>query len=320
MKRHPLSALGRAIGRVLFGRVPGGPPSKLKPASTDDRRPLTSQGYWTSYNVTGHRKFSSAAESLHYFKWRTDQYYDYIDLMPVAGFDGRSILDYGCGPGHDLVGFAGFSNPSRLVGLDVSLPSLEQAKARLELHCANVELVHVDESEQRLPFDDASFDHIHSSGVLHHTPDPLRILRELRRILKPGGEMRLMVYNYDCIWLHLYAAYTVRFRQPGNRDLDVREAFKRSTDTVDCPISHAWAPAEVAEMAEQSGFRCEHLGNAVSVREVAILSDRFEAILDPEFETEHRSFLLSLTFDSRGVPFYRGHAAGIDACYRLTPV
>jgi SAM-dependent methyltransferase len=318
MSRPTLRKLSTSI-QAAFSRGSTRRRTGAGPAQNAEPRRLTPQEYWSSYNVTGHRIFSSAAESLGYFEWRTSQYFDYLDYMPVTGFGGKAVLDYGCGPGHDLVGFATFSKPSRLVGVDVSRPSIEQARARLALHGVPVELEWIDERDARLPFEDATFDHIHSSGVLHHTPDPMRILRELRRILKPGGEMRLMVYNYDCIWLHLYAAYTVRFKQPGNRDLDVREAFKRSTDTVDCPISHAWAPAEVAEMARQTSFRCEHLGNAVSVREIAILPDRFDAILDPEFESEHRQFLLALTFDARGVPYYRGQAAGIDACYRLTP-
>jgi hypothetical protein len=129
-----------------------------------------------------------------------------------------------------------------------------------------------------------------------------------------------MVYNYDCVWLHLYAAYTVRFKQSPGSGIDVREAFKSSTDTVDCPISHAWTPAEVTAMAATAGFTCTHIGNATSVREVAILPDRFEAILDPDLEEEHRSFLLGLTFDARGVPFHGSKAAGIDGCYLLKPV
>jgi SAM-dependent methyltransferase len=282
--------------------------------------PPSSQEYWSRYNVTGHRLFSSAKESLNYFHWRTSQYYDYIDIMPVAGFDRKVVLDYGCGPGHDLVGFATASRPERLIGIDVSPPSLEQAAHRLRLHDAAPELIRIDESDSALPLPNRSIDHIHCSGVLHHVPDPARVLREFRRIVRDSATVRLMVYNYDCMWLHLYAAYTVRFKQLPGSGIDVREAFKRSTDTVDCPISHAWTPADVMGMAELAGFACTHIGNATSVREVAILPDRFEAILDPNLEEEHRLFLLGLTFDARGVPYHGVNAAGIDGCYLLRPV
>ena len=62
--------------------------------------------YWTRYNVTSHERFASAANSLAYLRWRNDQYFGYSELMPVDRQDGKVILDFGCGPGHDLVGFA----------------------------------------------------------------------------------------------------------------------------------------------------------------------------------------------------------------------
>src|SRR5437762_4766557 len=75
--------------------------------------------YWTRYNVTLHQHFTSPSESLAYVRWRNDQYFGYIDLMPVDGQEGKTVLDFGCGPGHDLVGFATRSRPARLIGIDV---------------------------------------------------------------------------------------------------------------------------------------------------------------------------------------------------------
>ena len=53
------------------------------------------------HNVTQAHKGASRSrlESLDYFHWRCDQYSGYLDLMPVKGFDGKSILDFDCGPG-----------------------------------------------------------------------------------------------------------------------------------------------------------------------------------------------------------------------------
>lgn len=289
-------------------------------ARTSAGRSVTSEEFWSRYNVTAHRDFRDREESLRFFHWRSEQYFDYLEYMPVLGQDGRVILDYGCGPGHDLVGFVEFSKPARVIGLDVSAASLGEARQRLDLHGTRADLVQVSEDAPRLPLADASVDYIHSSGVLHHVPDPGRVLREFRRVLRPDGAARIMVYNYDCLWLHLFAAYMVRFQRPGGRALNVRQAFRRSTDTEACPISEAWTIAEVTTMCQAAGFTAEHLGNAVSVREMTILPERFKAILEPSFEEEHRRFLLELSFDHRGVPFYRGRAAGIDACYLLVPV
>ena len=72
-------------------------------------------------------------------------------------------------------------------------------------------------------------------------------------------------------------------------------------------------------MSAQAGFACRHLGNAVSVHELVILPKRFNAIVSPDLEAEHRRFLLGLTFDRRGLPYWGDKAAGIDACYLLEP-
>src|SRR4051812_28062961 len=73
---------------------------------------LSSESYWSDFNVTLHKKFASAAESLEYMDWRNDQYVDYLKFLPVSSHDGEVILDYGCGPGHDLVGFLTHSRPA----------------------------------------------------------------------------------------------------------------------------------------------------------------------------------------------------------------
>ena len=71
-----------------------------------------SEEYWSGHNVTNHLSFRSAMESLRYLDWRNDQYIGYIDLLPVCGHDGEAVLDFGCGPGNDLVGFLKYSKPA----------------------------------------------------------------------------------------------------------------------------------------------------------------------------------------------------------------
>ena len=54
------------------------------------------------------------------------------------------MLDFGCGPGHDLVGFATVSRPARLIGIDVSPSSIAEARERLSLHQAVCEFIQLD--------------------------------------------------------------------------------------------------------------------------------------------------------------------------------
>jgi SAM-dependent methyltransferase len=273
--------------------------------------------YWSDHNVTAHHAFTTRDESLDYFHWRNDQYPGYIELMPVAGFDGRSVLDFGCGPGHDLIGFGTFSRCARLVGVDVSAPSIAESRARLALHGINAETIVLDASG-RLPFDDDTFDHIHNSGVLHHTPDPARVLSELRRVLRPGGSMNVMVYNHESLWLHLYVAYVRTIVQGLHPRETLREQFTHSTDGPDCPISNCYRPAEWMALCRTVGLEAHCAGAAVSVFELSLVEQRFAAIMDRRLPPESRRFLVSLEFDERDRPMHNGLPAGVGAVYRLS--
>jgi SAM-dependent methyltransferase len=281
--------------------------------------PESSEAYWTRVNVTNHHQFKSRQESIEYFEWRNMLYSNYIESMPVAGFDGKVILDYGCGPGHDLVGFAEFSKPRRLIGMDVSSSSLVESRQRLALHSADVELIVISENATRLPLEDGTVDLVHSSGVLHHAPDPGAILREFRRIINPDGTAQIMVYNYNSIFVHLGVAYQRMIVDKEFPGMTLAEAFQCSTDGPQCPISCYCRPEEFMAGANEAGFDCSLRGIGVSYWEMQLLPLRFEALCNRALSHESRKFLYALTFDQRGRPVYRDHLAGIDACYVLRP-
>src|SRR5690606_26201538 len=93
----------------------------------------------------------SADASLRHFVWRNRCYPGYLDLMPVGKANGLSVLDYGCGPGNDLVGFGVFSKPKQLIGIDVSAAALDLARRRLALHDIEVTLHLVSDTSVSIP-------------------------------------------------------------------------------------------------------------------------------------------------------------------------
>jgi len=280
--------------------------------------------YWTKHRVTKGIKetFKSAAESEEFFYWRSLQYLGYLELMPVNQATGKVVLDYGCGPGHDAAGFLICSEPERLVCTDVSPTSLTIAKERVRVHEAkDVEFVLIDESNTTLPFEDNTFDIIHSSGVLHHIKEHKNIIKEFKRIMKPNGYAQIMVYNYNSLWMHLYVNYSLRLLEGHYKVLDNREAFALSTDGPGCPIADCYTPDEyISYVQSVEGLKCEFKGAAISAKEMNFLPQRYDALKDVRLCRESREFLYNLTYNDRGLPQYNGAVAGVNACYKVIKV
>ena len=99
---------------------------------------------------------------------------------------GESILDIGCGRGEFLRGFI----RSGLKGFGV-----DQSSAAKTL-CPEADVVQTDLENFSLPYEDCSFKYIFSKSVLEHFYYPEKLVREIHRILKPGGAVLTMVPDW----------------------------------------------------------------------------------------------------------------------------
>lgn len=116
-------------------------------------------------------------------------------------FKGKSCLDAGCGGGRYLVALSRLGAVS-VKGIDISKDAVDAANARLASRGLSTVASAQQASVLEIPFPDASFDYVVSSGVIHHTPDPKRGFRELVRVLKPGGKLFLSVYGRGgLVWM-----------------------------------------------------------------------------------------------------------------------
>lgn len=276
--------------------------------------------YWGNLTVPG--DFNSGAESLNWLEIRSAMYPFFHELMGLWGNrTGQVVMDYGCGPANDVVGLAIYGNAAKVYGVDVSELAFAKAARRISMHGIGdiVEFVKVSDEEPTIPLPDNSVDFIYSEGVLHHTSHPGEILKEFRRVLKPGGECSIMVYNYDSIWLHLYVAYEMQIRDAHRTEEDVRNVFRDTTDGVGCPISIAYKPADFVALCEAAGFTTDFVGGyyCASVELVDWPSRIENALSAGRLGKEHKDFLRSLETNEQW-PYYQGKPAGIGGVYRLT--
>jgi len=124
-----------------------------------------------------------------------------------------TVLDAGCGSGRYTMALAR-SCPARVIGVDLGAASVGQARRiASDIGISNIEFKVGD--VLALPFEDESVDCVFSNGVLHHTGDTERGLRETYRILKPGGRAFLYLYAAGGLFWHARrAARTVIQRIP----------------------------------------------------------------------------------------------------------
>jgi SAM-dependent methyltransferase len=122
--------------------------------------------------------------------------------LPAERLAGALILDAGCGNGRLTAAMAGFG--CEVVGMDLSR-SIERAHLhRAALAGDRAPFVHfVQGNLMEPPLARGIFDHVHSSGVLHHTPDTEASFRSILRLARPGAHVHVQLYRTREAWVGL---------------------------------------------------------------------------------------------------------------------
>lgn len=148
-------------------------------------------------------------ERRRFAKWREELW---------GRVEGNTILEVGVGTGKN---FPYYPTGRDITALDISPKMLDRARQRARDLSVDVELVEGD--AQALPFEDNSFDTAVTTFVFCSVPDPVEGLRELRRVLQPGGQLimlehvlshkpvlRTLMRWFDFVPYHLWGAHIDR--------------------------------------------------------------------------------------------------------------
>jgi SAM-dependent methyltransferase len=309
--------VGGAVERLVTWRAC----SRLPPvvdAATGKKLTATDL-YWSRHTVRG-KTFLSHDASLDYIRELTDGRPLKRALLGLHGpHPGKVILDYGCGPGNDLAGFAEYSGAAKIIGVDISRKALELARMRVSWHARDpnrLVFIRVTDDDIRLPLDDGSVDYIQSLGVIHHASDPTAIFRELYRLLRPGAEARIMLYNADSVHVQLEVGYTWRLVNGVMTDRTPEQAFSAKAD-LGAPIAHCMRPSDVRAWIGSVPFAIDYLGGYFVPGEADNWRERVDrALADSRLSTTQRCFLSTLE-PADGLPFFRGRPAGLGGVYVL---
>jgi SAM-dependent methyltransferase len=151
------------------------------------------------------------------FLTEEQRYSTYPWLYDVAEFrkhEGEKVLEIGCGTGADLLQFA--KHGAIATGVDLTARHVDLARKRV----GDLAVVH--QADMRhLPFEDESFDYVYSHGVLHHSDEPENVVREMFRVLRPGGRFNVHVYAF---WSYITLRGVLRYGRRWKLHIENSEA------------------------------------------------------------------------------------------------
>ena len=176
--------------------------------------------YGSDYRVFVRPQLDGAALDRLIAKRSFNGRFNHLKVVP-----GGRFLDVGCGLGDMVAAMSRLGMQAE--GVEPSEVAAQKAReAGLKVFCGMLEDAH---------YDDETFDSICMFHVLEHTPDPVGLLCECRRILKPGGELIIGVPNYNSLMFRLLDSDWIGLHQPHH-------------------LQH-FRPASMEHVADRAGFR-----------------------------------------------------------------
>jgi SAM-dependent methyltransferase len=186
----------------------------------------------------------------------TREYFDDVErrkyfvephIPAFADFDrwrGKRVLEIGCGIGTTTTSFARAG--ASVTSVDLSAESAALTRRRADVYGISdrvqVLVGNAEELSTFLPVE--SYDLVWSFGVIHHSPHPERIVREVRRYMHGESELRLMVYSrvsYKLFWI---------MRQENVWDMNRIDQLiaKNSEAQTGCPVTYTYTPDSITAL------------------------------------------------------------------------
>jgi len=163
----------------------------------------------------------------------------------------KKVLEIGCGIGTDTINFARAG--AEVVAIDLSTSSIELAKKRAQVFGLEDKIsfynTNSEQLSQTVPIE--PFDLIYSFGVIHHSPHPELILKELKKYVKPGTTLKVMVY-YKFSWKVLWIICTYGF----GRFWKYKELAARYSEAqTGCPVTYIYSKNEGKKLLQAMGAK-----------------------------------------------------------------
>lgn len=192
-----------------------------------------------------------------------------LEFIESENFNNKIVLEIGVGLGSDHQQLA--LRGAVLYGCDLTERAIEWTKRRFELMELKSDLRIAD--AENLPFRDKFFDIVYSWGVLHHSPDTPKAIKEVYRILNPKGKALIMIYQKRSLvgfmlwfryglllgrpWIGLEKIYSRYLESPGTKAYTPGRAKELFADFTKCEITTTLTHADL--LSSDAGQRHQGL-------------------------------------------------------------
>lgn len=224
------------------------------PASFADIPITKVSDYWNSRpcNIrhspkpVGSREYFDEVEARKYFvESHIPRFADF------ARWNGKRVLEIGCGIGTDTINFA--RHGAQVTAVELTEKSLEVARQRAKVFGLEDRVRFIQADAERLseavPVD--RYDLVYSFGVIHHTPHPERVIGEIRKYVTPQSTVKIMVYNrwsWKVLWI-LFGYGKCQFWKLNRLVAEYSEA------QTGCPVTYSYSRAAGRRLLEDHGLR-----------------------------------------------------------------
>ncbi len=178
-----------------------------------------------------------------------------LKLADFPNAKGKKVLEIGCGLGVCSINFA--KAGARVTAVDLSQKSIDIAKKNAESMgvADKIQFFHGNAEKLSEFLPTQQYDIIFSFGVMHHTPHPENIIKEVKKYLAPKGKFKVMVYHrnsWKVFWILLkYGKF--QFWKLSNLIARYSEA------ETGCPVTYAYSKKSVSNLFKKNDFEISSL-------------------------------------------------------------
>ena len=231
------------------------------------------RAYWNSRPCNIRHSPQPVGSRQYFDEVEARKYFVEPHIPGFAQFDrwnGKNVLEIGCGIGTDTVNFARAG--ARVTAVDLSSASVDMCRRRLALFGLEANL-YVGNAEELASFLPAKkYDLVYSFGVIHHTPDPARVVSQIRQYSHPDTEVRLMLYS-KWSWKTLAILLADAHGKIWRWNEFIRQNSEAQTG---CPVTFVYSRADLHQLLD--GFRI------LEIRKEHIFPYKVEKYVNYEYE------------------------------------